>query len=276
MTPDKYFTESPIEVRSLEDGTRYVFGYAALYNVRSNVLRTAKGQPFVEVILPGAFDGCDMSAVRCQFEHSEFLAAAPTLEVGTDNRGLWYRYKHDPEDPSHVQMLRRINRRDCRGSSFMFPVLQPDQEEVKMEAGMTIRSIRFFPTLIDVSPVISPAYPETSVFARSLDAQYNPEQPEAGFDLPEATGSEAEAAGTEPEATGTTLEATGSEAEEIRNLNGIEPEVAGSQPEASGSDAEDTGSTSEPDRSETEEKRSIIARRKAQIDQIRSNNKHLQ
>lgn len=166
---DNIFTPGAVEVRTAEDGSRYVFGYAALYNARSRVMTTMKGRQFVEVIAPGAFDGADLSDVRCQFEHQEFLAAAPTLQVGTDGRGLWYRYQHDEKDPSHVQMLRRIERGDCSGSSFMFPVTGT-VEEVSEEAGLTLRSIRSFKKILDVAPVITPAYPDTSVFARSLDA----------------------------------------------------------------------------------------------------------
>ena len=162
-------SEAP-QIRSAEGGKQYVYGYAALFGVRSRTLYTPKGKPFVEEILPGAFDGADFSLIRCQFDHKEFVAAPPTLRYVVDARGLYYEYEHDPEDETHRTVLRRLRRNEAKGSSFIFTVL-PQNIEVTSEGNIAVHRIRKVESVYDVGPVVAPAYPQTSAFVRSLDAE---------------------------------------------------------------------------------------------------------
>ena len=176
---DLFFIDGEVEVRAGEGGKQTVFGYAALYGKRSREMRTAKGVKFVEEIMPGAFDNTDFSDLEARFNHKVFLAAAPTLQTGTDARGLWYSYQHDNADPDHISTLRKIQRGDIKGSSFEFTRPDNADQEISEEAGIVVRKIKRINQVFDVGPVVTPAYPQTTAFARSLDAAQNePELPE--------------------------------------------------------------------------------------------------
>lgn len=171
LNNEPFFTEGELEVRSAEGGKTTVYGYAALFNTRSRTLTTKKGAKFVEEILPGAFDNTDFSDAVCFFNHEgrDFLAAQPNLRYGVDQRGLWYEYDHDPADPVHVSALRRIQRRDAKGSSFQFPPLLSDcYTIIRAEGDLPLRQIRRFPTVAEFGPVITPAYRGTTTSARSV------------------------------------------------------------------------------------------------------------
>ena len=186
---DLHFSDASVEVRSGGDGGPVcVFGYAALFNTRSREMRTYGGKRFVEEILPGAFTKTDFGDTECRFSHQLFLAASPTLKLGVDERGLWYEYEHDPGDPDHVAVLRKIERRDVKGSSFMFD--HPDEEDqiVTKEGGVILRQIKRIKKVFDVGPVVTPAYRATTAFARSLDAQQD--APDAAIDANTAHSSD--------------------------------------------------------------------------------------
>lgn len=149
--------------------TIVVFGYAALYNRRSREITSKKGRKFFEEILPGAFEGCDFSDCIARFNHSLFLACEPTLMLGTDERGLWYSYRHDPEDPDHISTLRKIQRQDVRGSSFMFlPPREGDYDTIK-DGDVYVIRLKRIRAVGDVGPVVRPAYPSTTSSYRSID-----------------------------------------------------------------------------------------------------------
>ena len=169
-----FFCGEKVEIRSIEgDSAKVVVrGYAALFGVRSRVIKTESGQSFVEEIMPGAFDNTDFSDVQARFNHKLFLAVVPTLRYGVDERGLWYEYDHDDQDPDHVGTFRKIQRGDAKGSSFMFDEPDSESQIVTRENGMLVRKIRSFSKLWDMGPVVSPAYRQTNVtaFMRSIDA----------------------------------------------------------------------------------------------------------
>ena len=51
------------------------------------------------------------------------LCRAPTLRIRVDNVGLYYEYQHDPLDPDHVGVLRKIQRGTLRVVLCFFPPL---------------------------------------------------------------------------------------------------------------------------------------------------------
>lgn len=164
---DFFFTEGKIEVRSAEGGGgERVFGYYAVYNQRSRLLRDKDGKRFYEVILPGAFRSTDFSDMAVDFEHELFLAAPPTLRYGTDETGAWYEYDHDPTDPDHCRMLPKIKRGDIKGSSFEFSVRKGDYTFEK-EGDVVVRHVHTIPYVRRGGPVANPAYPGTSTVVRS-------------------------------------------------------------------------------------------------------------
>lgn len=149
-------------------------GYAALFNSPTDI-----GSAFEEVIEPGAFDGADMADVRALFNHDPNMllarTASGTLSLRIDERGL--RYEFTIPDTSAGRDLRELLRRgDISQSSFGFTIDKEDWEErTGMKPKRKIKKVR---KLFDVSPVTFPAYQETSVALRSLEAWKQETQPE--------------------------------------------------------------------------------------------------
>lgn len=163
-----YFDGPEIEIRSAESGAPVrVFGYSALFNVRSQEMRTNRGKRFVEIILPGAFDNANFSDCECRYDHHLFISSR--YRSGVDDKGRWFEYDHDPSDPDHVSVLAKIRRGEVRGASFMFD--EPDivDQEIVKEGPLLIRKIKRFSKIWDEGPVRKPAYRQTMVSARSLD-----------------------------------------------------------------------------------------------------------
>ena len=168
--PPMYF-DAPIEVRAAQQagGPIRIFGYSALFNVRSREMRTSSGKRFVEVILPGAFDGVNDADCDCRYDHYVFLSSKGNYRSGVDERGRWYEYDHDPNDPDHVSVLAKIRRGECKGSSFMFDEPDVTDQTVTREGPVLVRHIKRFAKMWDEGPVRKPAYRQTTVSVRSID-----------------------------------------------------------------------------------------------------------
>ena len=179
---DFHYSSDAVEIREAAEGMpRLVRGYAAVYNQQSRVLMTEKGNKFVEIVEPGAFDRANTSDLVAAFQHSAVLAKYPdTLEIGTDERGLWYQYEHDPSDPDHMAVFSKIRRGVVSGSSFKFDV-DPDLYTIERRGGMAYRTLKkgSVLNLYDVGPVVNPAYPATTAGLRSVDAIFEEKPPEA-------------------------------------------------------------------------------------------------
>lgn len=130
------------------------------------------GSFFSERLEPGAFTNVLGQDVRRFFNHdaSRLLGrrAAGTLRLSQDSKGLRYEIDVNLGDPLAVSVVSQIRRGDVDGSSFVF-TMDPDDERWTFESGKSepLRTIYRVATLIDVSPVLFPAYSGTSTYARS-------------------------------------------------------------------------------------------------------------
>jgi hypothetical protein len=149
-----------------DNKTPLVRGIAAVFNKLSENLGG-----FREKIDPGAFDEVMNDDVRALFNHDRNLILGRTkpgtLRLSITPEGLAYEYD-DPGNSYSIDLLRSLERGDVSQSSFAFYV-DDDKWEEDSE-GRVIRTIKKFKRLFDVSPVTYPAYPDTSVGKRSLDA----------------------------------------------------------------------------------------------------------
>lgn len=149
------------EVRAASE-SRTIEGYAAVYNEETDL------GYFREMIVPGAFDGADMSDVRALFNHdSNYVLGrtkSGTLTLTPDERGLKYKIQV-PNTAAGNDMLELVRRGDISQSSFAFV---PDVTSWVEETGKPmLRKIEKFAAIYDVSPVTYPAYENTSVAVRS-------------------------------------------------------------------------------------------------------------
>jgi HK97 family phage prohead protease len=164
IVTERRFTPGRVEVRASRGDARTIGGYAAVFNKLSGNLGG-----FVEEVEGGAFNRSRTDGwpgVICRYNHSDDMLLGTTnsgtLRLNVDDVGLVY----DVEPPhSRADILELVTRGDIQRSSFAFRVL--DETWSLTDQGYPKRNLLSC-QLIDVAPVISPAYLDTSVGLRSL------------------------------------------------------------------------------------------------------------
>ena len=158
-----------LELRG-EEESRHIEGYGSVFNSRSLDLGG-----FQEIIAPGAFDGViERSDVKALLDHNAergILARSRngkgSLSLELDERGLKYSFDA-PHTNLGDEVVEGLKRGDYSQSSFAFTV--ESDSWTKEEDGSYLRTINKIGKLYDVSIVANPAYTDTSVALRSLDA----------------------------------------------------------------------------------------------------------
>lgn len=165
---ERRYTPGQVEVRGGD--RRTIGGYAAKFDRTS---RNLGG--FVEVIAPTAFNrarGNGWPDVICRYNHDDNMllgtTAAGTLELNIDNVGLTY----DVDPPqARADVYELVQRRDVNKSSFAFRVIGDDGDEWGLSEQnynqRTLHSVE----LVDVAPVIVPAYQDTSSGVRNVEIE---------------------------------------------------------------------------------------------------------
>jgi uncharacterized protein len=144
-------------------------GYAAVYDSET-VIRG--GFDFREVVAPGAFDGAlsrpDDVAALFNHDPNKLLGRlkSGSLRLASDATGLRYEVDINPADPQAQSVMAQVARGDVDGSSFSFIVTDDSWEAPAKGQALPLRRIRNV-QLIDVAPVVFPAYGATSVSARA-------------------------------------------------------------------------------------------------------------
>lgn len=152
----------PIESRA-KDGKK-VGGYAAVFNSETDI-----GGYFREIIAPGAFSEAVKQDVRALLDHDSGRVigrtSAGTLRLTEDETGLAVEIDlPDTSDGRDAAVL--IERGDLTGMSFGFIVTHDEWDETGETPVRTIHKV----DLREVSVVAFPAYDDTSIAMRSLDA----------------------------------------------------------------------------------------------------------
>jgi uncharacterized protein len=156
-------TRVPVELRSAGSGSRTIGGYAAVFGHRSEPL-----DGFIEQVDRRFFNksrGDNWPGVVARFNHENGFVLgttqAGTLRLSVDNTGLDYAVDL-PE--SRADVLELVARGDIAHSSFAFQTYEDDWGFADGKPRRTLISGR----LIDVAPVTTPAYRDTSAGLRSL------------------------------------------------------------------------------------------------------------
>jgi hypothetical protein len=168
------FSKGTIELRQDDGKAPCIAGYAAVFQP----CRSEDLGGFVEQIDEHAFDEALDGDVRCLFNHDANMilgrTKSGTLKLSVDSKGL--RYAVDaPDTQAGRDAVTSIKRGDVDGSSFGF-ICQRDSWEADHESGAMVRTI-LKASVFDVSPVVFPAYPDTSSALRSLFPDGAPEVP---------------------------------------------------------------------------------------------------
>lgn len=165
---ERRFTSVPVEVRAAGDALS-IGGYAAKFMRMSQNLGG-----FVEQIDRGFFNksrGDGWPNVLARYNHDDNMllgtTGARTLRLGIDEIGLQY----DVDLPaSRADVHELVQRGDVRQSSFAFVAYEDDW--TMTDQGFPLRTL-YSGRLMDVSPVNTPAYEDTSVGLRSLAQKFD-------------------------------------------------------------------------------------------------------
>lgn len=177
-----------INIRATDEGTKYIEGYAIIFNQRSKLIREW-GETFYEVIESGAVDnvlkdtGLNVIAT-VDHDRAKMLGRTKsgTLELTKDERGLKYSIQI-PNTTLGNDTAAMIARGDYYESSFIFSIAEKGYRYDRAE-DIPVRYISDFSRLIDISVVIDGAYANTAVKLRAQELE-NEQQPASGsnFDI---------------------------------------------------------------------------------------------
>jgi HK97 family phage prohead protease len=146
-------------------------GYAALFNSRTWIGPQSYG--FWEQIAPAAFRDAlaANSDVVCLFNHdSNYLlgrTASGTLRLREDAHGLWTNNDLPPTQLGR-DLAVQVARGDIAGMSFSFSVAPGGETWSDLPDGSELRTLTNM-NLYDVSPVVSPAYTNTTASVRAAE-----------------------------------------------------------------------------------------------------------
>ena len=129
---------------------------------------------YIEVIEPGALTEADISDVLLTVNHnlndiplarSKGGQPGETMQLSVDNYNCRITAQLDVENNPQARALHSaVSRGDITGMSFMFHVKEDSWER---ENDVLVRHIQKIDKIVDVSAVTIPAYPSTSIPARS-------------------------------------------------------------------------------------------------------------
>lgn len=168
--PEQRFVDILARVEARAEGessARVIAGYGAVYEKWSNPIYW-----FKEKIARGAFDNADMSMCIACFNHAEMSIvarfSAGTLKLTPDNEGLYFEFEA-PNTTAGNDLYENIRLGNISQCSFKFIVEEDSWKYAENPDELDERTILKISHVLDVSPVIYPAYSDTSCEARSFD-----------------------------------------------------------------------------------------------------------
>lgn len=147
-----------------KDDRKIIRGHFIVFNQMTNLY----GDVWEE-IAPEAIT--DLSKVRALYNHNMDIVLG-TVENNTatfrkEPTGVVGEIEINEHDPDAMGAYARVKRGDVKGSSFGF---YPTKEEHRTEDGKEIFRVTGM-ELIEVSPCVFPAYPQTAINARRKDLE---------------------------------------------------------------------------------------------------------
>lgn len=155
------------ELKTRDEGSPVIEGHFAVFDVETELYRNV-----YEMIDRGAFDGTLVDDVRALVNHDTTLVLgrnkAGTLELNTDDIGLFGTIKINAADTDAMNLYHRVQRGDVTQCSFGFDILDEDSEyRDDGTAHFKIKKVRLY----EVSVCTFPAYPDTGVTTRKAQIE---------------------------------------------------------------------------------------------------------
>ena len=166
-----YF-KSEFKTRSENEDEKFIEGYFAVFNSETQIW-----DGWFEKIERGAFDNSiKNNDIRCLFNHdSGFVLGRTgnkTLELKSDDKGLWGRVKINSADTQAMAVYARVQRGDISGCSFGFCPLKETYEDREDGVLCTVQEA----DTMEVSICTFPAYEQTQIKARQKQYEKTKEQ----------------------------------------------------------------------------------------------------
>ncbi|MBO9614201.1 MAG: HK97 family phage prohead protease [Dyadobacter sp.] len=161
------------EVRAFtgDDGVEHITGKGIVFEQRSYLL----GGWFYEEIVSGAADKAKTDMMVSCFNHdlNYVLGNYENRTMSIDITPTHVEYDVIAPTTTIIQELvgAPIKRRDVRGSSFWFDVVEKEDEWIELPGGFWLRRVHIIDTIYEMGPVTMAAYPQTTteVAKRSFD-----------------------------------------------------------------------------------------------------------
>ena len=165
------FVEGEIELRAATDGKKMITGEAIVYERESLPIHGM----YIEIIKRGALNEADMSKViaRTNHDNGQILGTSWSGTLRLMDTASALRYEVDiPNTTAGRDTEALMERGDIAGSSFAFISDERSEKWIdRSEQGMLpILEVHKIKSLHDVSPVLTPAYPDAKSALRSFDA----------------------------------------------------------------------------------------------------------
>lgn len=182
--------ENKISIREATNGngTKEIFGLAIPFNKPSQLICDDEDFGFIEYIDANAFDESINSDAEIMFLYSHDWNAplarrsAGRLNISKESDGIYF--SANPADTTRTSdLLKDIEAGNIQGNSFGFVVLE--DEWSKDDNGTNIRKI-LKGVLYEISAVVNPAYPDTTIAKRSLSQFVERNKPKPNYNLLEA------------------------------------------------------------------------------------------
>lgn len=150
-----------------DDTEPTIEGYFAVFDSNYQI---ADG--LTESVARTAFDNTLDGDIRALTDHDTTLVLGrttnDTLELKTDEHGLWGKVRINPKDTDAMNLYERVKRGDVSQCSFGFEILKEESEVLENgDVHWTIEDVNLF----EVSCVTFPAYQSTSISARTEQAE---------------------------------------------------------------------------------------------------------
>lgn len=164
--------------RATRTGTVTMTGYAARFNSVTTIANL-----FTESIKPGAFQAALVrSDIRLLYNHDpNYLRSRERrgLTVRQDTIGLFFSADLPAEDALCEMVVSRIQSQTLSGCSFSFLVSEDDWQLPEQPRGLPHRTLMAISEIMDIGPVVWPAYKDTSVTISSERSADSAEEDES-------------------------------------------------------------------------------------------------
>lgn len=161
------FTSDLITRASEKENEAILEGYFVRYNSETELWTG-----YYEEVAPNAFDNSLQTRdILCLDNHDTRIVLGSTesgtLELRSDETGLWGKVKVDLEDPNAKSAYRKVQTGKVKGCSFGFRVNA--ETKVNRDNKTVFRILEA--ELLEVSITGFPAYPQTDISARRKDVE---------------------------------------------------------------------------------------------------------